>query len=201
MSEAGQPVRGIAGVLLAAGRGRRLGGSKQLLPWPPGAQDVRPLVAASFDAIEPACDRMLVVVGHHAAAVAGSLGSRVFETVLADPDAPMYESLRVGLEAAQRQGLDVLMQPGDHPDLRSGTLEVLLEARRAAPEKVINVQFDGHGGHPVLLPLEVVNDLILWSGDGGLRRWLDDNQQCVTCVQVDDPGVIRDVDTIADYRR
>ena len=60
------------GVLLAAGRGRRLGGTKQLLEWPPGAVGTT-LVAAAFDAIAAACARMVVVLGHEHMHMAGML--------------------------------------------------------------------------------------------------------------------------------
>ena len=51
------------GVILAAGRGGRMGGKKQLTPWP-GADGSKPLVAASYDAIRSICDDMVVVLGH-----------------------------------------------------------------------------------------------------------------------------------------
>ena len=51
------------GVILAAGRGGRMGGQKQLTPWQ-SADGEKPLVAAAYDAIRPICDDMVVVLGH-----------------------------------------------------------------------------------------------------------------------------------------
>ena len=64
-------------MLLAAGRGRRLGGGKQFYPWPT-AEGEKPLVAAAFDAVTSACDAMIVVLGHRAAEVTTALGERQF---------------------------------------------------------------------------------------------------------------------------
>src|SRR5262245_14196111 len=84
---------GTVGVLLAAGRGKRMGRLKQLLPWPPGASaDGRTVVAASFDTIAPHCDEMIVVVGAEAEAVASALVPRRLRMVQADPDAEMFQS-------------------------------------------------------------------------------------------------------------
>ena len=62
----------ILGVLLAAGRGRRMGGAKQFQPWPT-VSGSQPLVAASFDAVCGVCDEMIVVLGHRAEEVAALL--------------------------------------------------------------------------------------------------------------------------------
>src|SRR3954454_13341239 len=65
------------GIILAAGRGGRMGGKKQLTPWPTAAGTI-PLVAAAYDAIRPICDEMVVVLGHMADSVAAALGDRKF---------------------------------------------------------------------------------------------------------------------------
>src|SRR5215212_4911325 len=88
------------GVILAAGRGGRMGGKKQLTPWPTAAGTI-PLVAASYDAIRPICDEMVVVLGHAANEIAVALGARPFHRAESDPHAPMFESIRAGLRFSQ----------------------------------------------------------------------------------------------------
>src|SRR4051795_10873627 len=124
MSE--QPVIRRIGVIVAAGRGGRMGGKKQLVPWHTPAGD-KPLVAAAYDSIAPICEQMVVVVGHEADAVAAALGERPFERALGDADKPMFESIRTGLRAVRRldQKAYVVLQPGDHPQVRAETLELL----------------------------------------------------------------------------
>src|SRR3954470_17692996 len=71
------------GVILAAGRGGRMGGNKQLTPWP-GVDGSKPLVAASYDAIHSICDDMVVVLGHIADSVVEVLGDRRFHRAESD---------------------------------------------------------------------------------------------------------------------
>src|SRR5688500_17375365 len=100
------------GVILAAGRGRRMGRTKQLIEWP-AADGPKSLVAAAYDAIRPICDDMVVVFGHDAEAVAAALAGRSFVRASSDPDAPMFESICAGLRAAQSidRAAAVVLQP------------------------------------------------------------------------------------------
>ena len=89
------------GVILAAGRGGRMGGTKQLKL----VADCRRREAArraAYDAIRPICDEMVVVLGHEADAVAAALGDRPFHRAESDPDrrcssrsAPAFAPLRI----------------------------------------------------------------------------------------------------------
>src|SRR3954468_6219768 len=112
------------GVILAAGRGGRMGGKKQLTPWPTWAGTI-PLVAAAYDAIRPVCDEMVVVLGHAIDEVAAALGARAFHQAESDPHAPMFDSIRAGLRRAQRLNptAAILLQPGDHPEVALSTLD------------------------------------------------------------------------------
>jgi molybdenum cofactor cytidylyltransferase len=170
-----QPLHWI-GVLLAAGRGRRMGTTKQLLPWPaPGGE--RPLVAAAYDAIASACAEMIVVLGHEAGAVAEALGDRPFRMVAGDADEPMFESVRRGLRAARNldPGAGVLLHPADHPAVAPATLARLLDEATRNPEKAIMPVHDGCGGHPVLIPPALVRVLVEHHGAGGVRQYWTDH--------------------------
>jgi molybdenum cofactor cytidylyltransferase len=193
------------GVILAAGRGRRMGRTKQLVAWP-SDEGPKPLVAAAFDAVRPICDAMVVVVGHEAVAVASALGERAFHVVHADPDAAMFESIRVGLRAAREidREATVVLQPGDHPEVKAETLKVLQDwslkrpVRGPSGGRAVIPEFGGRGGHPALIPAGVVEALIRAEGAGGLGAyWAEHPELCVR-VPVEDPSVVRDVDTAAD---
>ena len=207
----------LIGVLLAAGRSTRMGRLKQLLAWPlqgsvpisgseemgtdPFAVPSKPLVAAAYDSIAPACCAMVVVVGHEAEAVAAALGGRRFERVPVDPTAEMLASVKAGLAAARElhPTADVLLHPADHPQVRRETLDVLVATAAGAPGRAVMPEFDGQGGHPVLIPAALVREIISYDGTGGLRQfWLDHSQRCVR-LPVDDQGVVIDIDLPSDY--
>jgi molybdenum cofactor cytidylyltransferase len=198
MSE--KPVIRRIGVIVAAGRGGRMCGKKQLTPWQSPAGDAKPLVAAAYDAISPICDSMVVVVGHDAEAVAAALGDRRFERTLGDADEPMFESIRTGLKAARRVDTKayVVLQPGDHPEVSAATLELLQDRSLKRPVRALIPEYGGRGGHPVLIPPDLVAQLAQSECPDGLGQfWLDHPQLCER-VSVNDAGVVRDIDTPAD---
>jgi molybdenum cofactor cytidylyltransferase len=178
-----------------------MGGKKQLTPWP-GADGSKPLVAAAYDAIHSICDDMVVVVGHIADSVVDALGDRSFYRTASDPDAPMFESIRAGLRAALLidPSATVVLQPCDHPEVAFSTLNTLTSWSLKRPGQTIIPQYAGRGGHPVLIPTHVCAMLVETDSPEGLGQfWLDHPELCHR-VSVDDPTVIRDIDTPADLR-
>jgi molybdenum cofactor cytidylyltransferase len=189
------------GVLLAAGRGSRMGRTKQLIPWPTSNGE-KPLVAAAYDTIRPICDAMVVVLGHEADAVAAALGERPFTRAMSDPAAPMFESIRAGLRAAQAIDSDatVVLQPCDHPEVASFTLDTLTAWSLQRPGLAILPENQGHGGHPVLIPHSVASLLVGADCPHGLGEfWFAHPDLCLR-ISVDDPGCIRDIDTPSDLQ-
>jgi molybdenum cofactor cytidylyltransferase len=188
------------GVLLAAGRGRRMGRTKQVLPveTPEGQ---RPLVAAAFDSIAAVCLSMVVVLGHEQAAVLSALGDRKFQRVTSDPDAEMFASTRAGLEATRQidPQADVLLHPGDHPAVERKTLNSLIRVGSNHPHCAIMPVYRGKGGHPVLIPARLVDSICSYHGAGGLRQfWTENPATCLRLV-VSDSQVVKDLDTPDDY--
>jgi molybdenum cofactor cytidylyltransferase len=177
-----------------------MGGKKQLTVWQSPGGEAKPLVAAAYDAISPICDAMVVVLGHDAEAAAAALGDRPFERALGDADEPMFESIRVGLRAVRRldQKAYVVLQPGDHPQVTAATLELLQDWSLKRPVRAVIPEYGGRGGHPVLIPPDLVAQLAQTECPDGLGQfWLDHPQLCAR-VSVNDAGVVRDIDTPAD---
>lgn len=90
-----------------------------------------------------------------------------------------------------------LVLPADMPLVRPATL--LAVARRLADHAVVFAQHQGRRGHPVGFSAELYSELIGLSGDEGARRLVA--RYPAFAVDVDDPGVLIDVDTRADLDR
>jgi molybdenum cofactor cytidylyltransferase len=187
------------GVILAAGRGGRMGGKKQLTPWTTATGTI-PLVAAAYDAIRSICDEMVVVLGHDADAVATALGDRPFHRAESDPHAPMFESIRAGLLVAQRISAEaaVVMQPGDHPEVATSTLETLNNWSLKCPIQSIIPEYGDRGGHPIIIPPNIAALLVEAECPAGLGQFWIDHPDLCRRVPIDDPKVVRDIDTPAD---
>jgi CTP:molybdopterin cytidylyltransferase MocA len=187
------------GVILAAGRGGRMGGKKQLTPWP-AVDGNKPLVAASYDVIHSICDEMVVVLGHIAGSVVGALGERPFHRAESDPDAPMFESIRAGIRAALLidPSAAIVLQPCDHPEVAPSTLQKIIDEAVVRPHQAIIPQFADRGGHPALIPSSICHQLVATDCPHGLGQfWLDHPELCHR-VPINDPAVVRDIDTPAD---
>lgn len=191
---------GRVGVLLAAGRGGRMGQTKQLLFWPSDGGS-KPLVTAAFDSISAVCQEMIVVLGHDADHVSQALDQREFHAVMSDPDAEMFASVRASLSAAKQidARADILLHPADHPDVLRKTLDSLIRVAGDHRDCAVMPVYRGKGGHPVLIPARLVDAILGYDGHGGLRQyWIDHPESCLRLV-VSDASVVQDLDTQADY--
>jgi len=191
---------GTTGVLLAAGRGQRMGALKQLLPWGTGAA-AKPLVAAAFDALAPACDTMIVVAGEDHPAIVEALHPREFTTVIVDSNREMFESIRAGLRKAQRlwPESDVLLHPADQPVIHPAIVEALRAEARRHPNAAVMPEYIGRGGHPVLIPADMLAAIIAWSGPGGLRSFWENHPRLARRVAINDASVLLDIDNPQEY--
>jgi CTP:molybdopterin cytidylyltransferase MocA len=191
----------VVGVLLAAGRSRRMGTLKQLLRWPPNGDST--VVAASFDAIAATCDQMIVVLGHQAPDIIEALGDRAFRQVHGDGDTELLVSVRAGLSAAIQLDSEaaVMLHLADHPAVMRSTVTRLLHTLHAEPERAVIPEYDGRGGHPVLIPAALVDRLLRYHGSGGLRQFWRSHPDVCHRIAVADAGVVLDLDTPDEYER
>lgn len=159
----------IAGLLLAAGAGRRYGMPKALVD---GGAWLRRAVTTLTDG---GCDPVLVVVGAQADEVI-PLVPEIADTVLAaDWAEGMGASLRAGLaeliRSAPPQVQAALVHLVDLPDVDAPVLRRLVAV--ASPTVVARAGFESQPGHPVLLGRQHWADIVSSAhGDRGARDWL-----------------------------
>jgi molybdenum cofactor cytidylyltransferase len=87
-----------------------------------------------------------------------------------------------------------LVLPGDMPLVQATTLQAV--ARSLGQHPVVYAQHRGRRGHPVGFAAELYTELVRLTGDEGARRLLA--RYPSQGLEVDDPGVLVDVDTQAD---
>ncbi|MEE2908692.1 MAG: nucleotidyltransferase family protein [Planctomycetota bacterium] len=188
----------VIGVLLAAGRGRRLGGNKQLSPWP-SVHGAGTLISSAFDHISVACDEIIVVLGHRQAEIEEALRPRVHATIHTDADADMSRSIQVGIEFALRvEDVDcILLQLGDHPQVAPATLEAIIQSAQSL-DRAVAPQYQGQHGHPIAIPTRLAREIIETGLPGGLAEWFREDESRRQFIEVDDPSVVMDIDTPQD---
>jgi molybdenum cofactor cytidylyltransferase len=203
---AAQPAGHIIGIVLAAGRGRRFDPSgrrnKLLQPLPDGM----PVVLQSVRTLAQGVDTLLAVVPGNASAL---------ETVFEQAGVPfarcpaaddgMAESLKAALLASVGGRTDAPLQTsegqpllgwvvalGDMPCVSPHTVVALAQALRSGAQVAVPV-FQGQRGNPVAFSASCLPQLLTLSGDVGARSLLQGAQ--VQRIQVNDAGVVRDIDT------
>lgn len=108
----------------------------------------------------------------------------------------MGYSIAAGV-AARAHAAGWLILPGDMPLILPSTLVKV--ASRLSDHPVVHAQYRGRQGHPVGFAAELYSELVVLSGVDGARRLL--SRYPVDQVEVDDPGVLLDIDTVADLER
>lgn len=192
----------LGAVILAAGSGARLGGvAKALLPFGRGAPGQTYLEAIAAAARTAGLADGVVVIGPpYGDAVAGharSLGLRV--AVNGEPARGMASSVSIGFAAIAEGDADAAwLWPVDHPDVAPESLALLAAA--LGEHQAAQPRFEGRGGHPPLIARELWPALAACAArPGGARAVLAEAD--VVAVELDDPGVVRDIDTPDDARR
>lgn len=187
-------------VVLAAGRGSRFRGAEHKLAQRLGASTV--LGTTLRHAIASHLHVVVVTTAAFAELARNSVAAR---DVIVLPDAGsgaepsllgMGYSIGAGVGACP-DASGWLILPGDMPMVRSQTLQQV--GRHLDDHPVAYAQYRGRRGHPVGFAAELYSELAVLAGDEGARRLVA--RYPAFGVEVDDPGVLLDVDTEADLER
>jgi molybdenum cofactor cytidylyltransferase len=182
----------IAGVLLAAGRGVRFGSHKLLAPLPDGTAVA---VAAARHLIDALPDSVAVLRpgDETLAALLAAEGLRI--VVNPNADGGMGTSLACGVAAVDADGWVIAL--ADMPAIRPATIEAVAEAL-AAGAPIAAPACQGQRGHPIGFARRFQAALTALSGDRGGRDILARHSNELRLIEVDDPGVLVDIDHAAD---
>lgn len=188
----------VSGLVLAAGRSRRMGSAKLTLPWRDGRTVVEAVVAALRDG---GVGRIRVVVGGDRQAVEQALAGSNVEFVenprFADDE--MLGSIQVGLRAMGDEPTAALLTPGDLPAIQPATVRALIDAWGASGDAICVPVCEGRRGHPVLLPRRAWPEVLALASGESLRSYLRLHAAELRPVEVPDPGIHADIDSPADY--
>jgi len=193
----------IAGLLLAGGRGSRFDPSgkadKLLAPWLG-----RPIAAWSASLLRSACDPCFAILPPGKEALRKTLENEGLLTIV-------DEKVREGMGASLAAGVQTVVarcQPdaivvalADMPTIQSSTVSTLLEAWQADEGRHLAAApfFEGKRGHPVVFGRPLFPRLAALSGERGAGAIIEALQ--ILVVDINDPGVLRDVDTVDDLAR
>lgn len=187
-------------ILPAAGRSRRMGRPKLLLPF--GDTTV---VGATVRALQEGGAGTVVLVVAPGDGALAAWGRDQGLTVATNPDPArgMLSSIREGIAAAGAAlaGQVLLVSPADLPALSGATVRALLEAMAARGAPLAVPAYRGRRGHPLALSPALVPEIATLDLNQGLRQLVQRHLADLLVMEVDDTGTVHDVDTPEAYER
>jgi molybdenum cofactor cytidylyltransferase len=188
----------ICAMVLAAGRSRRMGVQKLLLPF--GSKTV---IAHIVDQLaESAVDEVHVVVGCQGKRVSRELSGRPVSIVNnSNYKSGMLSSIRCGLHVMARQCKAVLVALGDQPSVTTKLIDQMLQAFASTEKQILIPLYRGKRGHPIMFSAAYRDEILTQYDNVGLRGLLYAHKDDIFELPVTASGVLSDMDDPQDYQR
>ena len=186
----------ITGILLAAGAGKRFGGGKLQQVLPNGLA----ICVASARNLAAAVDQVIAVVRTGDDAVHSLLAAEpnIKIVVCERAEEGMGHSLAAAVVASPIDS-NWIIALGDMPLIKPETIRAIADAIDQGASFAMP-QHNGQRGHPVGIHSRFRENLLALDGDAGARAIIAAHTSHVQLVETEDPGILIDVDTVADYQ-
>ncbi len=205
-----KPAR-VAGIILAAGMGTRMGSLKQLLPL--GGQTV--LEKVIQNGLAAGLTPLILVLGHGADKIMGTISLPQARVVInSSYKSGMSSSIRAGLAAVGPHCDGAMFLLGDQPLVASNLLKTLIQSftnqtyasqphtnRTNTGQAIVIPTFQGKQGNPVIFGRHFFPELDRLTGDIGGRVLFKAHPEKIIRLPVKTQAVCFDLDTPEDYER
>jgi len=184
------------GLILAAGESRRMGSAKALLEYR-GETFLDRLIGL----FARRCSPVIAVLGAQRELVRAGLRRAGQALVVENPDFHLGQltSMQCGLRAVPADADSVLFTLVDHPAVTPATVDALVDSSAPAPLRI--PRFEGRRGHPIWISQSLVPEFLALPARCAARDVVTRHASEITYIDVDDPGILADVDDPAAYAR
>ncbi|MBQ9061660.1 MAG: nucleotidyltransferase family protein [Eubacterium sp.] len=182
-------------VITAAGCSSRMGTFKPVLPVA-GRPAIIHLTENLFAA---GVSHIVVVTGFRSDLIQELLQNRPDISTVHNPDyqtTQMFDSAKIGLREIPEEYDQVLLIPVDIPFVRENTIRKVIRT----DADLVFPSYQMRRGHPLKIHRKYIPHLLQYEGTNGLRGALNALPAEPSYVVVDDPFIIRDMDTPQDYQ-
>jgi molybdenum cofactor cytidylyltransferase len=178
-----------------------MGSPKALLRMPgPDAETFLDRLIGIFSAC---CAPVIVVLGHEPHAIRAGLAraSQAEFVVNANYGRGQLSSLQCGLSALSPHAGGVLFTPVDYPAIAPETAAKLARAIERNAAKIAIPRRGGKHGHPVAFSRELIGEFLALPSDSQAREVIHAHAADALYIDVNDPGILEDIDDPAAYQR
>jgi molybdenum cofactor cytidylyltransferase len=188
----------VAAIVLAGGMSKRMGKPKQLL-----RAGEKALLEHTLNTVRNShVAESILVLGFAAEEIQQQVSTEGLKVVVNEAyQEGMGSSLRAGISAVDPQACAALIVLADQPFVRSATLDSLIEHHQKFQPQIVIPTYQGFRGNPVLLDRSVLPELTGLRGDIGCRAIFGNHMENIAKLEVDDVGILLDVDTQADWEK
>jgi molybdenum cofactor cytidylyltransferase len=186
---------------MAAGKSTRMGEAKQLLRLAAST-----VLGQTIETVRRSgMDEIVLVLGSSAEVIRQQLPASLLEglKVVVNPayEQGMASSLQAGLSALDPQTSAALIVLADQPFVRPETLAQLADHYRRAHAQIVIPTYKSVRGNPVLLDRSVFAEVMALEGDIGCRAIFGNHTAHIVKLEVEDEGILLDIDSQEDYQR
>jgi molybdenum cofactor cytidylyltransferase len=188
----------IAAVILAAGEGKRFGGCKATAML--DGVTFLEIIAKHLQKVE--CEPIVVVCGRDSDKVKDEAARLEIDYAInSDWEKGQFSSLKCGLSKIKDDVCGALVTLVDHPFVAGETYALLKDGFVKRPNRIIIPVHNYRRGHPIILPRDIINQIILSPDDVTMRDIIKNHESMVVQFRCEDPGVLKDIDTKDDLEK
>ena len=186
----------ISSILLAAGQSKRMQCENKL------TKDVKgiPLIKRALNNIlKSQVNEIIIVLGYQQKTIEKLIHkkSKIKFVFNSNFESGMASSIKKGIENLSNKSDAFFISLGDMPSINYETYNLLIKSKEN--KKAIIPMFKGQKGNPVLFPKSFEEKLSSIQGDYGAKKILEINKREVLNLEINDPGIIKDLDIPKDF--
>ena len=171
---------------MAAGQSRRMGFPKALLQY---RDEI--FLDTLIGLFAPRCSPVIVVLGAAADQIRAGVARTATFVINTEWEQGMTTSLQCGLRAVPESCEGVLLTLVDHPAVAPSTLDRLL----AQPLPLLRIpRYQEKRGHPVCFSRALFAEFLALPAGGAARDVMQSHFREAEFVDLDDPGIVADID-------
>lgn len=186
----------IAAIVLAAGNSTRMGSPKALLPF-----EQSTFIDTILERLTAAnCQPLITVLGAEGELICRSTMVDTYHCVSNPaPQEGMLSSLKIAIRELPPDCTGFIMALVDHPNVAPDTYRQLSEMARRHPDAIVIPRFLGRNGHPVYFGRPFFKQLLDTDNQYGAQIVVRRSQSMVRFLEVDDAGILQDINTPQAY--